>query len=418
MDIDAMDRFYVLKMMHSDAEFISDSIVCYRDISDKNIVIIADLDGNELYSIPYPRVVIIDKFVIMCSVAINPGELRVNKIESHVSSGEITIFNCETHKKKKTKSFISCTMLARYIGDGYLLFKVRTYADDHDNDLADIYDKNLDISDSMPYAVYNFRINILKETTTHVALSTSLLSNRDKYSARLCSTIMIFNKLTGKFEQYQSRDVTDTIKYIATDINKNKSQDLSISNECIDYLMYKLSVNGNIVTEHSYQDITKPNVLTYTDYLYVHNMGTDYKPKKGIIDISGKELLEPLYDNIQYIGSDNFILESKGFSMIYNVAAKRTVVGYTQNIGIRVHDNLPLTMIYGVDITTYCLDTKGNLFNIKDLSKYFECYKSDKFFGIRVNIGNGIYKYVDEQLNPITNIRLLGQLQAYTWVRI
>ena len=104
--------------------------------------------------------------------------------------------------------------------------------------------------------------------------------------------------------------------------------------------------------------------------------------------------------------------------MIYNVTEKRIVVGYDQNNGIKVHSHLPLTLIYGVDKTIYCLDTRGNLFNIKDFSKYFECYKSNDFFGIKVNIGNGVYKYVDEQLEPITNIRLLGQLQAYTWVRI
>lgn len=418
MDIDAMDRFYVLKMMHSDAEFISNSIVCYRDISDKNIIIIADLDGNELYSVPSPRMVIIGKFVIMCSNAINSGELKVHKIESHIASGALTVFNCDTHKEMKIKSFVSCVMSANYMGDNYLMFKVRTHNDDYDEMFANIYNKDLTVSDIMPRPCFNLRINVLKETTTHVVLSTSLMSTRNKYAARVSSVIMIFNKLTGKFEQYQSRDVTDTIKIVATDINKAKSQDLSVSNECIDYLTYKLSVNGNVVTEHEYQDIAKPSVLTYTDYFYVYDNGNDCKLKKGLIDISGKELLEPLYDDIQYIGSNNFILESNGFSMIYNTTEKRIVVGYNQNNGIKVHSHLPLTLIYGVDKTIYCLDTRGNLFNIKDFSKYFECYKSNDFFGIKVNIGNGIYKYVDEQLEPITNIRLLGQLQAYTWVRI
>ena len=417
MSIEAMDKFYVLRMMHQEAKFISDSIVQYRDVDDKRTVIIADLDGNELYKALCTHIVVVGKFVLVSDTAINPGELVAKNLDAHIPDGKFTLFNCDTHKEIKKEAFTSSALWINYISDEHLLFSLRPKVSD-ENIFIDIYDKDFNITDRMPCASFNCRITILKETTTHVTLATSLNSARGQFVIRMYRVTMVFNKLTGKIEQYQSRDGADGIGCIATDINTSNSQDLSICNECIEYLQYKLSVNGVIVTERSYQDISKPSDLTYTPYFYTYERGSDFKPKRGLIDISGKELLEPLYDGIRYIGSNNFILLSNGFSMIYNVAERKIIVDYTQNNGISSHSQLPLTVINGVDKQVYCLDTRGNFFPVKDLSRYFECYRSEQFFGIKVNIGNGLYKYVDEQLNPITNIRLIGQLQAYTWVRI
>ena len=173
-------------------------------------------------------------------------------------------------------------------------------------------------------------------------------------------------------------------------------------------LRYALTINGLILNsdKKDYEDISKPMELQDTDTFYTFDyptktVGIHDKIKTGLIDKDGKELLEPIYDSIKYIGGNNYIITTGERKEIFNSVANKEIISHNDAQYIIRYDELPFTEIITYTGKAFILDSKNEIFNIEDITKHFKCsYNKDNKSIIKIDFG-GYSKYVNNQLKPV-----------------
>lgn len=179
----------------------------------------------------------------------------------------------------------------------------------------------------------------------------------------------------------------------------------------IDYL-YKLYDDFGALTEKGYKDILKiPGALG--EYFKTESTNG----LEGIIRNDGVEIIPTLYNSIEYIGNGTFLLcYNKNEYYIYNIS-----LGILNNISIqfaKLHYSLPIIIVNTKENQVLCVNSNCNIFEPKDIVKFFDCSYSEIDTNIiRISIGS-IYKYIDNTLNPITNLKKISSVANGKWVKM
>lgn len=231
------------------------------------------------------------------------------------------------------------------------------------------------------------------------------------------------NRLTGKVEFYDYFDLDDTYRCIATEYHRDKG--LTVNKDCIQYLKYKLTKNGSIVSSRSYEDITKPSELRTTNTFFTFDLGGKYRrdTKLGLLRDDGVELLEPVYDSIRYIGANNYlvdiikdnIINSVRYSAIYN-SDTGVVYNFNEVVSAEMHKTLPLLVLIKADGGVKLITTSGIEMEPAEIAKYFKCsYSEQRPDIIRIELDYG-KKYITNTLVPITNLHEISRLSTHNWI--
>lgn len=227
------------------------------------------------------------------------------------------------------------------------------------------------------------------------------------------------NRVTGRMESYDQFDLDEHYSCLATDFHKKTG--VSINKDCTACFKYKLVRDGVIISQKSYEDIIKPSELSNTNTFYTigYNKNSSNPIKKGLIRDDGAELLSADYDNIQYVGAENYILtliqNNIQYSAIYN-SKSGVVYGFDELANALVHRNLPMVVLYLRNNTIKLLTTNGLVIEPAEISKYFKCsYSQQRPDIIRVELEYG-KKYINNALMPITNMHEIAKLSTHTWI--
>lgn len=101
---------------------------------------------------------------------------------------------------------------------------------------------------------------------------------------------------------------------------------------------------------------------------------------------------------------------------IYNIS-----LGILNNINIqfaKLHYSLPIIIVNTKENQVLCVNSNCNIFEPKDIVKFFDCSYSEIDTNIiRISIG-GIYKYIDNTLNPITNLKKISSVANGKWIKM
>lgn len=183
---------------------------------------------------------------------------------------------------------------------------------------------------------------------------------------------------------------------------------------------YRLSKYDNMISEKAYNCIIKTYELMQTNYMLVFNYGNKSKPMYGLINEQGKELIEPIYSNISFIGGDIFMLEYKSNNILFSLT-RGLLAGPSPLNMLYIHKSLPLSVHITEQCTVNLIDNTGQSFSASELSKHFECqYLKSEPSTIRVKVG-GVNKYIDNRLTPITNMQFISRLDKTSdeaWVKM
>lgn len=253
---------------------------------------------------------------------------------------------------------------------------------------------------------------------------------RDLKISKITETSMYFNyysypvwmtglidKRSDKLVHYGVVDVSEDFELAATEYFKNG---FSINRNTFDYFKYKPVKNGRICGDKAYQDIVKV-ANNRSDMLYTYELGRYNNKCIGMITDENVEVFPAIYKSIEYIGANNYKLVYEGnmledVAFIYNIENGSRSADYRSS-DIIIHQTLPLTIIKKIG-QTVILDTKGRLFDIKDIAKYFKCsYSLDNTTILKFEFEYGS-KYVDNRLTPITNLHAIASLSKNKWVRL
>lgn len=229
------------------------------------------------------------------------------------------------------------------------------------------------------------------------------------------------NRLTGRIESYDSFDLNENFSLLATEYHATNG--IAVNKDCIQYFKYKLVKNGVIVSQKSYEDITKPNELACTNTFYTFEIDKDKIScsKKGLIRSDGVELLSNDYDEIQYVGANNYLLailrDGVKYIAVYN-SEKGVIYNFNELINAVMHKTLPIVILYLNSGRIRLLTTSGEEFNPEELSKHFKCSYSKSrpdLICIKLDYGK---KYITNALVPITNMHEISRLATHEWIPI
>ena len=232
--------------------------------------------------------------------------------------------------------------------------------------------------------------------------------SRQRYNAEY--NHMIIDRETNKIKYYSIEyDFQETSKFanrtvLATSVTTNDEGFSLSSRKRSEFLRYKLGINGIIKDgAKEYEDIAKTSEIEDTDTFYTYDfIKNNYESiKMGLIDSEGMELLPAIYDNIRYVGNNNYILYKEERQALYNRYANKIIIDFNESKAIIRHDSIPLIEIIRNNGEAFIIDNNNRLFNIADIGKYLDCsYNSNNSNVIKINFGD-YNKYVNNKLEPI-----------------
>lgn len=386
------EKIPLLRMIYSDVKKVSDTLASGID-SEGNQVLV-NCNGYEVANGKDYN--IIGKYI----VSENYGILKVVDIENDNEAR----FDMNVLLKRSVRYTILRTSKSLCIDDVFLILDVETSS----------YNSNLFILDNK----LNLKIALTGLSNSRFSYRNgpiivfSVSYNYTKYSK------LVLNTSTQNIE---SLDLIDTdmpyVKYIGTEVAEKK---FALSKETVDTLRYKLQVNGAIVTSKAYDEI-RQNAQLKRDNLYMTYMADEENVLCGIIDITGKELIPNKYFDITHIGSKVFICKNKSqnndFKYYLINENNNELIDNSYIRRIDVHDTLPLSIIWLSNNEVRLIDSKDNIFSITDFAKYFSCsYCETRPDILRVEIIDGMYKYISNRLASITNIQMVKTLRNEKWV--
>jgi len=223
------------------------------------------------------------------------------------------------------------------------------------------------------------------------------------------------DKSTNRVISYDNYKLKgNDLRAVATSIKDKKEGVLRISQETYEGFMYRLS-NKGILLGKEYDEIRKPEQLDNTNLMYVYN-----KEYIGVInETNGEELISPEYENLEYIGFNNFIATNKDDKANILNAYSGNMYADEEVKEIKTHTTLPMITIRFKDNTLKFYNIlNGIVFNIEDFAKQFKCeYNSERPDILRVSLTWG-FKYITNTLVPITNLGYIKQLNNSSWVKM
>lgn len=399
MHEDATDN--ILNMMYSENS-LSDELNTRMDILKMMYSVVKPLSNEIIYCEQDEDVTIVNKNGIEIATGTKDTLKRVGTFLALVDKKRnvITICCYSTNRKLDIKD----TSVRRYLN-----FK-------------EVSDDILQIEFVQRNVLLNKYLEILVDIDTY-SLHTYIQNEYRiclKFSidmSRSCTAYL--NRVTGRIESYDQFDLDEHYSCLATEFHKKTG--ISVNKECITCFKYKLVKDGMVISQKNYEDILKPSELNSTNTFYTVEFNRDNSNlnKRGLLRNDGVELLSADYDNIQYVGANNYILtltqNNVQYFAIYN-SEKGVLYGFNELANAVMHKNLPLVVLYFKNNTIKLLTTDGLVINPAEISKYFKCsYSQQRPDIIRVELEYG-KKYINNALIPITNMHEISRLSTHTWI--
>lgn len=363
----------ILSMMYSKVKALSNDIIyCEQD----NLVELVNKHGIKLISATKDTMKLVGNFIL----------------GYNISNETTTIYSFTCNKRVELKQ--SEVMLIKELGS-YLQLKLYDYK----------------------YLIIDNNLNILFSVNSYSAIA-YINGNKIKVNytldgfKQLTATI---STITKKVESYDSVDIDDTYSIIATEYHKGTGYTFNSSSQ--ENLKYKLAKHGIIKSDKAYEDIIKPHELECTNTFYVYEYNKE--PLIGLLRDDGKELLEPIYSSINYIGADNYILTYMNYyKAIYN-SHKGVIFDFNEVKCVSIHANLPITVVQFTNNSIKLINhINGDIFNANELSKQFKCYYSkqnNNIIKVKLDYSN---KYITNRLVPITNMHEISKIANNDWVEM
>ena len=392
--VDNMEKIRTLGFIHEKIEILSYNTISYTE---DGVTYIADLDDNILIKADSEYIGIYGTFVIVS---------KNKPLSTFMSECNITVYNVLTFNTVEPLNIcIAGTDDISALGNEFIALRYRLIKSDWRTYTQVIYNKYLD-------EIFDMRECIIRRANP--CIEDTPIKSKIQYTLSGHWKTMILNKAKANIDIFDTVDLdaTNGIQLVGTEWSKKDN--LAVNNNTVENIKYKLSILGRIVG-NAYQDITKPQELHNTNYFIAYE-SIKHRICKGLIDKDGRELIQPIYDDIKYIGENVFILTYFGSAIVFSLV-KGLMLDNIKSDNIWIHPTLPLTVVTK-DAEYWIIDCYGRIYKLFEITKNFECYSTDKDSGIlKINTG---YKnvYVSNTLVPITNIHKIKILKTYNWVRI
>lgn len=350
-----------MKLLYPNSKRINDQYITYSD--DSNVYICND-KGEIVIEGLIEDTTIVGTFV---------AELSVGRF-----FGNVKVTNLLTGKSISFNSTRGAVHGYTHIGTDLIVVSF--------DDTMRIYNKNF----KLMYESCNIYINNgnVRDTATTTAFSL--------FCGKWCS--MYYNKEIEKIVRYDSIEAGG-IETIGTSYIYNRKN-------MVTKLKYKLMNNCKAVG-NEYDTIVKPIELRNTPYVLIIN-----ESKCGIMNMTGNEVLSPIYKNVSYLGNNTFLISGDTTNAVISLNRGLTVIaGPSQPNRLYQHPLLPCVVQIEAD-NIYLIHNVLGKFPASDIAKYMECsyLKSDPTI-IRVKVGE-VYKYIDNRLTPIVNILKIRRYNA------
>jgi hypothetical protein len=405
------DRFKIMFMLYRGLKIIAPTVAYYTE-NERTIII--DADGKELLNKPSSEVIVTGSFSVTAT-----------------EDGSDTVITNYINFKRKVlpkyfNEFNLYLEVAKSIGDKFLALSLTA------KDYRKINDRQNKISSWInDSGVSIFNMELEEVARLYNVRGIKIPEDNSEINPRFYYKMMHFdpnstygwhcgivNNQSGKVVVLDSFELDiDNYSLIGTSWCDDG---ISINTLTLDHIKYRLGYYGKAIS-NEYQDITKPYELKGTNFHYTYELDKKTNKRlKGIINDKGVELVKPEFSSIKYIGKNNFILDFSDYSEIYSSESQSIIVEPLPKGSIRVHETLPITLITKSKTEYECLDCFGRRFELKDISKYFNCsYCNSNPDIIKFIMPDGqTRKYITNHLVPVTNVHLIAQLDAESFTRM
>lgn len=378
----------ILKMVYDNIRELNYNTFLCED--ENGYVALLDSDANEYFKVQK------DKFKMEGSFVVYSDENNNTNVMG-LESKKIT------RLRFKHSTINSFNINISSIGKDYLVISLCEYT--YGVDKTYIINSKLQVT-KLPFAIRLFLSKIGEQRINY------LISTEDSRPHTF-----VFNRHTKTLKYIDIRDIVKINEYTFTLVSTEISDKthFSINSETSGYLKYALYKNERIVSKH-YLDITKTLALTNTPYFEVYDKVTGDRIQRGIIDDNGAEILPPIYDSINFLGNNTWLLTLNAQSCLYN-SERGVLINWVSIENLQLHDGLPVCILRKNNETFIIKIDTLTMFPVNEIAKHFKCsYNSENTSIIKVDIGKGVSIYVDNRLTTINNFKLIHNLNKFKWI--
>lgn len=395
LNVDNMEMVRTLGFLHDNIKPITHNRVQY--IEDGSVYIV-DLNDDVIIKEPKHKIAVIGTFVIRST--------NDETLTNWMSTTKVKVFNLLSNKEIEVT--ISGMSDITAIGDQFISISE--------------WSGRFGREEFSGGVLYNIRFEKVYKFATTRALKVTEDNVIRTVILQLWNTrwqTIVADKSSGLVDIYDSIDIDKSRGLSMVGKEWSKKDILSINYSTVGNVRYSLCIYGKII-DKLYQDIGIPQEFVNTNFLMVWDLTDKYRKKKevckGVIDITGRGLIPPVYDDVVYIGNNTFLLSFNNYVNVYNIYKGNLFTDVPKN-NVWVHPILPFTVITKND-SCMAVNSAGEVFNILDIAKYYDCYASSEDENA-LKIDTGVKTvFVSRNLIPITNIHYMAKLNTMNWVKI
>lgn len=375
--ITSEDKINILKLCYDNIKIICGEAAVIE--SDTKTVLL-DLDGNTIKEFG-SNVEVIGSFIL---------EYKAFKIN---------IYNVLTGKCKEVNGRV---------------YDVRT----RDGELKTDYFLILSLNDGL--SIFNIDLDVIEIPNAYRVYKVFKTTHGCKfnYSNGSSHGEISLNNLTGTYDYLDIAPVHENLVFLGTSVEKCRINYYSSTAEINDIVRYRVCYNGYIKGKE-YSSFTPLRTL---EGLYIKTFNViGGKVYEGILDYKGDELIDTVFDSVEYFGNYNFILKRDNKVHLFNLQKGYLATNIDQRMFTR-HESMPIALI----LTTngyMVFDTKSRIYKVDDITKYYKCQRSTVDgniirFNLSDNEEDEVYVYCTSGLIPMHNRHMINKLKAEKWVDV
>lgn len=225
------------------------------------------------------------------------------------------------------------------------------------------------------------------------------------------------NKKTEVLEAYDDIELENNYSLVGTEVKKEYEHKEAVRADRNEEVKYKLAFNGTIISDNSYCDIIKNTDIQNSPYFYCINTYM-VGAKIGVLNHKGKEVIPPIYKNIQHLNNGIFMVDINNKRKIIN-----TTSGYEseqiEEALCYIPNGIPIIM-FVENSEWFIYDALGRKYKAVEIINYFKCkYNSQQpnYIQIDVNLQSEIpiYRYITRNFEAVTDFKIINVLKTLEW---